>query len=161
MSCRITPSFVFPNNAEEVVKFYLSVFPDSKLISKQYYPENAPGPAGTIATISFELMGIHMVAVNAKGDNFNFGQGLSLQVECDDQGMIDSITKKMLAGGSKQQDCGWVVDPYGVSWQIVPKLIREVLDDAKDKAKVERVFHAVWQMKKIDVDEIQRAANGN
>jgi predicted 3-demethylubiquinone-9 3-methyltransferase (glyoxalase superfamily) len=160
MNCKITPSFVFPNNAEEVVNFYVSVFPDSKIISRQYYKDGQPGPAGLLAAISFELMGVHMVAANAKGENFSFGQGLSIQVECDDQDMIDSITKKMLAKGSQQQDCGWVVDPYGVSWQIVPKIIREVLE-GKDEAKADRVLDAVWHMKKLDVDKIEQAANGN
>lgn len=101
-----------------------------------------------------------MVAANAEGENFSFGQGLSIQVECEDQEMIDSITKKMLAKGSTQQDCGWVVDPYGVSWQIVPKIIREVLE-GKDEQKADRVLEAVWHMKKLDAKEIERAANGN
>lgn len=157
---RIAPSFIFPSNAEEVVKFYVSCFPDSRVLTTKTYPEGSPGKAGSVATVSFELMGMHMVAANAEGDNFNFGQGLSIMVECDDQEMIDSITSKMIAGGAKQQDCGWVVDPYGVSWQIVPKLIREVLE-SNDEPKAERVMTALWKMKKIDTAELRRAANGN
>jgi predicted 3-demethylubiquinone-9 3-methyltransferase (glyoxalase superfamily) len=160
MNCRFTPSFIFPNNAEEVVRFYVSCFPDSKILTTKKYPEHSPGKAGTVATVSFELMGVHMVAANAEGDNFSFGQGLSISVECDDQAMIDSITNKMIAGGAKQQDCGWVVDPYGVSWQIVPKFVREVLEGS-DAPKAERVMTALWHMKKLDVAELQRAANGN
>jgi predicted 3-demethylubiquinone-9 3-methyltransferase (glyoxalase superfamily) len=101
-----------------------------------------------------------MVAGNAKGDNFNFGQGLSLMVECDDQKQIDAVTKKLLDGGAKQQDCGWVVDRFGVSWQIVPKIVREIME-GKDTAKADRMVHALFQMKKLDVAALQRAANGN
>ena len=159
-NCKITPSFVFPNNAEEVAKFYVSVFPDSRIIKTTTYKDDEPGPAGLVRTVSFELMGVHMIAANAVGDNFNFGQGLSIRVECDDQEMIDSITKKLVAGGGKQEDCGWVVDRYGVSWQINPRLVREVMD-GKDDAKADRMIHALFQMKKLDVEKLQRAANGN
>ena len=159
-NCKITPSFVFPNNAEEVVKFYVSVFPNSRIIKTTTYKDGEPGAAGLVRTVSFELMGVHMIAANAVGDNFSFGQGLSIRVECEDQEMIDSITKKLVAGGGSQEDCGWVVDRYGVSWQINPKLVREVMD-GKDDAKADRMIHALFQMKKLDVAELQRAANGN
>lgn len=158
--CKITPSFVFPNNAEEVVKFYVSVFPDSRIIKTTTYKEDEPGPAGLVRSVSFELMGVHMVAANAVGDNFSFGQGLSIRVECEDQEMIDSITKKLVAGGGRQEDCGWIVDRYGVSWQINPKLVREVMD-GQDDAKADRMIHALFRMKKLDIAELQRAANGN
>jgi predicted 3-demethylubiquinone-9 3-methyltransferase (glyoxalase superfamily) len=157
---RISPCFVFPENAREAVTFYVSVFPDSKIIKTTTYKEGEPGPEGQIRTISFELMGQHMVATNAKGDNFSFGQGLSLMMECDDQKMIDSITRKLIDGGAKQQDCGWVVDRFGVSWQIVPKMVREVIE-GKDDAKADRVIHALFQMKKLDIAQLERAANGN
>lgn len=159
-NCKITPSFVFPNNAEEIVRFYVSVFPDSRIIKTTTYKEGEPGPAGLVRTVSFELMGVHMVAANAVGENFSFGQGLSIRVECDDQEMIDSITKKLVAAGGTQQPCGWVVDRYGVSWQINPKLVREVMD-GKDDAKADRMIHALFQMQKLDVAQLRRAANGN
>jgi predicted 3-demethylubiquinone-9 3-methyltransferase (glyoxalase superfamily) len=159
-NCKITPSFVFPNNAEEVIDFYVSVFPDSRVIKTTYYKEGEPGPVGLVRTVSFELMGVHMVAANAKGDNFNFGQGLSISVECEDQEMIDTISKKLVAGGGKQEDCGWVVDRYGVSWQIVAPVIREVME-GKDDAKADRMLHALFQMKKLDIAELERAAHGN
>jgi predicted 3-demethylubiquinone-9 3-methyltransferase (glyoxalase superfamily) len=156
----ITPCLVFPGNAVEAVNFYVSVFPDSKVIRTATYQEGEPGPAGQERTVSFELMGQHMVAVNAVGDNFKFGQGLSLMIECDDQEQIDTVTKKLLDGGGQQQDCGWVVDRFGVSWQIVPKMVRESME-GKDSAKADRMVHALFQMKKLDVDKLQRAANGN
>jgi len=151
---------MFPGNAEEAVRFYVSVFPDSKVIKTTTYKENEPGPMGQIRTVSFELMGQHMVAANATGENFRFGQGLSLMMECDDQKMIDTITKKLVDGGGKQEDCGWVVDRFGVSWQIVPVIARTVME-GKDDAKADRMIHALFQMKKLDVAKLERAANGN
>lgn len=157
---RISPCFMFPGNAVEAVKFYASVFPDSRLITTTTYKEGEPGPAGQVRTVSFELMGQHMLAANATGDNFKFSQGLSLMVECEDQKQIDTLTKALLDGGARQEDCGWVVDRFGVSWQIVPKIIREVME-GKDTGKADRMFHALLQMKKLDVDKLQRAANGS
>lgn len=159
-SSKITPCFIFPGNAVEAVNFYVSVFPDSKVIKTATYKEDEPGPAGQVRTVSFELMGQHMIAGNAMGDNFKFGQGLSLMIECDDQKQIDTLTNKLLAGGAKQEDCGWVVDRFGVSWQIVPKMVREIME-GQDTAKADRMIHALYQMKKLDVDKLQRAANGN
>jgi predicted 3-demethylubiquinone-9 3-methyltransferase (glyoxalase superfamily) len=143
----------------EAVDFYVSVFPDSKVIKTTTYQEGEPGPAGQVRTVGFALMGQHMVAGNAKGDNFKFGQGLSLMVECDDQKQIDTLTKKLLDGGAKQEACGWVVDRFGVSWQIVPKIVREIME-GNDTAKADRMIHALYQMKKLDVDKLQRAASG-
>lgn len=156
----ISPCFIFQGNAVEAVNFYVSVFPDSKVIKTATYQEGEPGPAGQVRTVSFELMGQHMVAGNAMGDNFNFGQGLSLMIECDDQKQIDTLTKKLLDGGAKQEACGWVVDRFGVSWQIVPKMVREVMD-GEDDAKANRMIHALFHMKKLDIAELKRAANGN
>ena len=157
---RISPCFVFPGNAVEAANFYVSVFPDSKVTKTATYKEGEPGPAGQVRTVSFELMGHHMVAVNATGDNFKFGQGLSLMIECDDQKQIDTLTTKLLGGGAKQEDCGWVVDRFGVSWQIVPKMVREIME-GKDTAKADRMVQALYQMKKLDIDKLQRAANGS
>jgi len=157
---KLSTCMVFPGNAEEAVKHYASVFPDCKMIKTATYKEDEPGPAGQIRTIAFEVMGHHMVAVNAKGENFRFGQGLSIMVECDDQKMIDTISKKLVDGGGQQQDCGWVVDKFGVSWQIVPAIVREVME-GKDDAKADRMVHALFQMKKLDVARLERAANGN
>jgi predicted 3-demethylubiquinone-9 3-methyltransferase (glyoxalase superfamily) len=151
---------LFPGNAVEAADFYVSVFPDSKIIKTTTYREGEAGPAGQVRTVGFELMGQHMVASNATGDNFKFGQGLSLMIECDDQKQIDTRTTKFLAGGGKQQDCGWVVDRFGVSWQIVPKMVREIME-GKDTAKADRMVHALYQMKKLDIDKLQRAANGS
>ena len=151
---------MFPGNAVEAVNFYVSVFPDSKVIQTSTYKKDEPGPEGQVRTVSFELMGMHAVAANARGDNFKFSQGLTLMVECDDQQQIDTLTKKLLDAGGKQEDCGWVVDPYGVSWQIVPKLVRKIMD-GKDSAKADRMVHALFQMKKLDIDALERAANGN
>ena len=156
---RISACFIFPGNAVEAVNFYVSVFPDSKVIKTTTYKADEPGPAGQVRTVSFQLMGMHMVAGNAEGENFKFGQGLSLVVECDDQEQIDTLTKKLLAGGAEQQDCGWVVDRFGVSWQITPRIVREIME-GKDTAKADRMIHALYQMKKLDIGELQRAANG-
>lgn len=156
---KIYPCFVFPGNAEQAAKFYVSVFPSSRIVKTTTYKQNEPGPAGQTRTVSFELMGEHAVAVNATGDNFRFGQGLSMMIECEDQHMIDEITKKLLDGGARQEACGWVVDRFGVSWQIVPALVREVMDDADD-AKADRMVHALFHMKKLDIAELERAANG-
>jgi predicted 3-demethylubiquinone-9 3-methyltransferase (glyoxalase superfamily) len=157
---RISTCFVFPGNAKEAVEFYATVFPDSKVIRTTTYKEDEPGPAGQIRTVSFELMGQHMVATNATGENFRFGQGLSIMIECEDQKMIDTITQKLVDGGGTQQPCGWVVDRFGVSWQIVPAMVREVMD-GKDTAKADRMIHALFQMTKLDVATLERAANGN
>ncbi len=154
----MSPCLIFPGNADEAVNFYVSVFPDSKAIKTTTYKANEPGPVGQVRTISFELMGQHMLAGNATGDNFKFGQGISLMIECHDQKQIDTLTDRLLAGGAKQQPCGWVVDQFGVSWQIVPKLVREVME-GRDTAKADRVIHALYQMQRLDVDMLERAAS--
>jgi predicted 3-demethylubiquinone-9 3-methyltransferase (glyoxalase superfamily) len=125
---QITPSWVFNNRAEEAVNFYVSIFKDSKIVMISHYGEGDPGPAGTVSTIGFQLLGQNYFAANG-GDHFTFSQGLSLYVNCENQEEIDYLWERLSEGGEKQV-CGWVVDKFGVSWQIAPTVLEKMLREA-------------------------------
>lgn len=157
---KITPFLWFDTQAEEAVRFYLSVFQDGKIHSMARYPEGGPShlPVGKVMTIAFELKGQQFVAMNG-GPGFPFTNAVSLVVNCDSQEEIDYFWEKLAADGGEQIQCGWLKDKFGMPWQIVPTEIWDWLSD-KDPAKVGRVTSGVWAMEKLDLVELERVARG-
>ena len=151
---RITPFLWFDNQAEEAAKFYTSIFRNSKITAVARYPEGSPGPAGTVMTVGFELNGQPFTALNG-GPIFKFTEAISFVVHCETQEEVDQYWEKLSEGGQENQ-CGWLKDKYGVSWQIVPDVLIELLQD-KDAEKSKRVMQAMLQMKKIDIKTLRQA----
>jgi len=159
---KITPCLWFDSNAEEAVNFYTSIFKNSKIGNISRYGEAGyeihGKPAGTVLTMEFELNGQAFTALNG-GPMFKFNEAISFQVSCESQEEIDYYWGKLSEGGDeKAQQCGWLKDKYGVSWQIVPTVLGEMLAD-KDANKTERVMTALLKMKKIDIERLKEAYN--
>ena len=154
---RITPFLWFDNQAEEAARFYTSVFKNSKITHIARYLEGSPGPVGTVMTVGFELDGQPFTALNG-GPLFKFTEATSFVVHCDTQEEVDEFWSKLSAGGSESQ-CGWLKDKFGLSWQIVPTLLLEMLKD-KDVEKSKRVTQAMLRMKKIDIKTLKQAYAG-
>ena len=155
---KITTFLTFQTQAEEAVKLYTSLFPDGKIVRTTRYGENTPMPAGTVMTIDFELAGQSYVALNG-GEHFTFTDGISLMATCETQEEVDRYWNGLLEGGGKPVACGWLVDRFGVSWQIVPRVLMELIGDS-DKAKAGRVMQAMMQMVKLDIAGLKAAAKG-
>jgi predicted 3-demethylubiquinone-9 3-methyltransferase (glyoxalase superfamily) len=151
---KITPCLWFDFNAEEAVAHYLSIFPNSRIISTARYGEFAAGRQGAVMTILFEIDGQRLLALNG-GPQYKFTPALSLMVNCDDQAEIDALWEKLAQGGEHVQ-CGWLTDKFGVSWQIVPRILPELLGG--DAGRTDRVMRAVLSMEKLDLAEMQEAA---
>ena len=158
---RITPFLWFDGNAEEAVKFYVSIFKNSKIGSVSRYDEEtakASGrPKGTVMTVSFELEGQEFTALNG-GPEFKFTEAISFVVNCETQAEVDDFWEKLSAGGQEVQ-CGWLKDKFGVSWQVTPRVLMEMLYD-KDPEKSKRVMAAMLKMTKIDIAGLKRAYEG-
>ena len=152
---KITPCLWFDFNAEDAVAHYLSIFPMSRIISTTRYGEAGPGPKGAVMTILFEIDGQRLLALNG-GPQHKFTPALSLIVNCDDQVEIDTLWDKLAEGG-KHQQCGWLTDKFGVSWQIVPRALPEFLTGS-DAQQTDRFMRAVMTMKKLDIAQLQQAA---
>jgi predicted 3-demethylubiquinone-9 3-methyltransferase (glyoxalase superfamily) len=150
---KITPFLTFKDQAEEALKFYASVFRNASTGPTQRYGDGAPVPRGSFMAGSFEVAGQTVFVLNA-GSDFGFAPGLSLFVDCPTQDEVDELWDKLSAGGSVQA-CGWLTDRFGVSWQIVPSVMRKVLADS-DPARVERVMQAMMQMVKLDGVRLQQ-----
>ncbi len=148
-SSHITPFLWFDANAEEAVEFYCGIFPNSRRLSELRNTGDAPGPKGGILTISFELDGLRFTALNG-GPAYRFNEAVSFVVTCDTQDEIDYYWSKLTAGGSEIQ-CGWLRDKFGLCWQIVPVRIGELL-------KTSKAMQAMMKMKKLDIAELERAA---
>jgi len=151
---KITPFLTFNNQAEEAVNLYVSLFKNSKILSTNRFGEGAPMPAGTVMTVSFALDGQEFTALNG-GPHFTFTDGFSLYASCETQAEVDELWEKLSAGGEKGQ-CGWLKDKYGVSWQIIPTALGQLLGD-KDPRKAQNVMQAMLQMSKIDIAALQQA----
>ena len=154
---RITPFLWFDNQAEEAAKFYVSIFKNSKIGKVSRYGDAGPGPKGTVLTVSFELQGQQFIALNG-GPKFKFSPAVSFVVNCETQQEIDAYWEKLSAGGRIDQ-CGWLSDKYGLSWQIVPASLGELMS-SKDPERSGRVMKALLQMKKLDIEVLKRASDG-
>jgi predicted 3-demethylubiquinone-9 3-methyltransferase (glyoxalase superfamily) len=159
---KIAPCLWFDNQAEEAARFYTGIFRNSKIASITRYGEAGREihgrPAGSVMTVAFELDGQPFTALNG-GPLFKFNEAISLQVFCANQEEVDHYWDKLSAGGDKKaQQCGWLKDKYGVSWQVVPTVLLEMVSDPNSK-KSQRAFEAMLQMKKLDIDKLKRAYN--
>jgi predicted 3-demethylubiquinone-9 3-methyltransferase (glyoxalase superfamily) len=152
---KITPCLWFDTQGEDAARFYTSVFPNSRMVDIARYGAAGPRPEGTVMTVSFELDGQEFVALNG-GPEFTFNEAISFQVNCETQDQVDTFWSKLSEGG-EEGPCGWLKDRYGVSWQIVPTVLPELLGDP-DREKSQRVMRAMLGMKKIEIDALQRAA---
>ncbi|MGA7712568.1 MAG: VOC family protein [Rhizomicrobium sp.] len=157
MRLKVTTCLWFDGNAQEAAKFYVSIFKNSKITSVSHFPEGTPRPKGSVMTVEFELDGHHIMALNG-GPNYKLSPAVSLCVDCDTQAEIDQLWDKLVADG-EESGCGWLIDKFGLSWQLVPKeLLAWMTDKAPEKAK--RVTLALMQMKKIDIKKLQDARDG-
>jgi predicted 3-demethylubiquinone-9 3-methyltransferase (glyoxalase superfamily) len=152
---KITPFLWFDNQAEEAAKFYTSVFKNSKIKKLARYGEAGPGPKGAVMTVEFELEGQEFLALNG-GPLFKFTEAVSFVVNCKTQAEVDKYWKRLSAGG-KEVQCGWLKDKYGLSWQIVPAILGELMS-GKDAARSQRVMQAMLQMVKLDIKKLKQAA---
>jgi predicted 3-demethylubiquinone-9 3-methyltransferase (glyoxalase superfamily) len=151
---KITPFLWFDGKAEEAMHFYVSIFKNSKAGSINRYGDAGPGPKGTVMVVTFQLDGQEFIALNG-GPQFTFSPAISLVVNCETQEEVDAFWEKLSEGGEKQQ-CGWLKDKYGLSWQIVPTVLGEMMQD-KDAEKSQRVMKAMLQMNKIDIGRLKQA----
>jgi predicted 3-demethylubiquinone-9 3-methyltransferase (glyoxalase superfamily) len=151
---KITPFLWFDHQAEEAARFYVSIFPNSRIGKVIRYGAAGPGPAGSVMTVEFQLEGQSFVALNG-GPHFKFTEAVSFVVNCQTQDEVDSYWEKLSAGGGEVQ-CGWIKDKFGLSWQIVPTRLTELLGDP-DPQKSQRVMKAMLTMKKLDIRALERA----
>lgn len=151
---KITPFLWFDGKAEEAVNFYVSVFKNSKVVRVTRYGEGGPGPKGAVMSATFQLEGQEFFALNG-GPLFTFSPAISFFVNCATQREVDELWEKLSEGGEKQR-CGWLKDKYGLSWQIIPSVLGELLQ-SKDANKSAKVFKAMLQMEKIDIKGLQQA----
>ncbi|MBM3945239.1 MAG: VOC family protein [SAR202 cluster bacterium] len=154
MQQKITTFLTFNNQAEEAAKLYTSLFKDSKVLSTHKYGPGGRMPEGTVMIVEFQLAGQKYTALNG-GPDFRFAEGMSLFVSCDDRAEVDRLWDTLSDGGQKQM-CGWLQDRFGVSWQIIPKALMELMGDP-DPKKAGRVMEAMLKMQKIDVKALQKA----
>ena len=153
---QITPNLWFDTQAQEAAEFYVSVFPNSKITNVTYYGEAGPGPAGTVLTVDFELDGQPFTGING-GPQFTFTEAVSFLINCADQEEVDSYWAKLTDGGSEVQ-CGWLKDRYGLSWQVVPVGMNELINDP-DPGRSARAMRAMLGMKKLDLAALHAAAD--
>lgn len=154
---RVSTCLWFDDRAAEAAAFYVSVFPNSCVVETTYYLDGAPRPAGSVLTVRFVLDGTEYLALNG-GPVFQFSPAISLVAYCDTQDEVDALWRKLCDGGQEGQ-CGWLTDRYGVSWQVVPRPLLELLN-TPDRAASQRAFDAMMKMKKIDIATIRRAYDG-
>lgn len=155
---KITTWLWFDTEAEEAAEFYTSVFPDSRITDVSHYGEAGPRPEGMVMTVGFELFGREFFALNGGSNAEIEGVGVSLMVECESQEEVDGYWDR-LADGGEEIACGWVIDRYGLAWQIVPRRLLELQADP-DREKAQRVMAAMLKMTKIEIDELESAAAG-
>jgi len=153
----VSPFLWFDDQAEDAASFYTSIFPNSKITDVSRYGEAGPAERGTVMVVAFELNGQRILALNG-GPKFKFTEAISFLVNCETQEEVDDLWEK-LGDGGEHGPCGWLKDRYGLSWQIVPTALTELLGDA-DREKANRVMEAMLQMSKIEIDELRRAYEG-
>jgi predicted 3-demethylubiquinone-9 3-methyltransferase (glyoxalase superfamily) len=155
---KITPNLWFDTEAEEAANFYISIFKDSEITDISRYGEAGPREAGMVLTVAFKLFGQEFVAING-GPDFKFNEAISLSVSCKSQDEVDDLWERLTADGGEEGPCGWLKDKYGLSWQIVPTRLPELLQD-KDPERANRAMKAMLQMKKLYIAELEKAADG-
>lgn len=153
----ITPCLWFDTQAEEAVEFYTSIIQDSKIGERAYYGEGAPMPAGTLLTVRFELQGQEFLALNG-GPLFKFTHAVSFVLNCETQAEVDRLWEKLSEGGEVEQ-CGWLRDKYGISWQVVPTIVGKMMQDP-DRERSNRVMAAILKMVKLDIATLEAAYRG-
>ena len=155
----ITPCLWFDGTAEEAANFYVSLLPDSRIQKVSKSPSNTPsGPEGMVLLVDFTLAGQHLQGLNG-GPDFTFNEALSLVIECDDQAEVDRLWDALTADGGEPGPCGWLKDRYGLSWQIVPKELNEMLQSS-DADAARRAMQSMLEMGKLEVEELRRAYEG-
>lgn len=152
---KITPFLWFNDNAEEAVDFYVSIFKNSKVLSVSRYGEGAPRPAGMVMSVTFQLDGQEFMALNG-GPEFKFTEAVSFHVACETQAEVDAYWDRLTAGGGEPGPCGWLKDRFGLSWQIVPTALGELLGDP-DPERSKRVMEAMLKMSKLDIEALRKA----
>jgi predicted 3-demethylubiquinone-9 3-methyltransferase (glyoxalase superfamily) len=157
VTTQISTCLWFDGRAEEAANFYVSIFPNSKILKTARYPEGAPGPSGSVMTIEFELDGRKFLGLNG-GPHFKFNEAISFIISCQTQEEVDRYWQALTAGGGEVQ-CGWVKDKFGVSWQVTPTMLGQLLSDP-DAQKAKRVMQAMMGMKKLDIRGLKQAAAG-
>ena len=155
---KITTFLWYDDQAEAAAAFYTSLFPNSRVTGVTRYGEAGPGEPGSVMTVKFELDGRPYAALNG-GPEFTFTEAISLQVECDDQREVDELWAKLTADGGQEGPCGWLKDRFGLSWQITPRVLLDLIGD-RDRAKSDRVMAAMLRMQKIDIQQLLDAARG-
>jgi predicted 3-demethylubiquinone-9 3-methyltransferase (glyoxalase superfamily) len=152
---KITTFLWFDNNAEEAANFYVSIFKNSKILNTSRYGDAGPGPKGSVMTCTFQLEGQEFIALNG-GPHFKFTEAISLFVDCETQEEVDTLWNKLTANGGAPSQCGWLKDKFGLSWQIIPSALMEMMSD-RDPAKSRRVMEAMMQMSKIELQKLKQA----
>jgi predicted 3-demethylubiquinone-9 3-methyltransferase (glyoxalase superfamily) len=155
---KVSPFLWFDSNAEEASNFYVSIFKNSKVLKVSRYGEGGPGPAGSVMIVNFQIEGQEFIALNG-GPHFKFTEAISFSINCQTQEEVDYYWNRLIAGGGQESQCGWLKDKFGLSWQVVPTILGELLAD-KDAKKSQRVMQAMLKMKKIEIPELKRAAVG-
>ncbi len=153
----ITPNLWFDTQAEEAAEFYCSVFPSSKVTDVLRYTEAGPGEPGSVLTVSFELDGHPFVGING-GPMFTFSEAVSFEIRCKDQAEVDRYWGALTADGGEEGQCGWLKDRFGLSWQVVPDELWEILQ-SEDQERARRATEAMYEMQKIDIAEVRAAAD--
>ena len=158
MPSAITPNLWFDTQALEAAEHYCTIFPDSRVVNVTHYTEAAPGKAGQVLTVDFELQGQKFTAING-GPEFTFSEAISLLIECADQDEIDAYWQALIADGGSEGPCGWCKDRWGLSWQIVPTGLDELFGD-DDPERARRAMEAMFKMHKLDIAALNAAAEG-
>ncbi|MEK1888515.1 MAG: VOC family protein [Phyllobacterium sp.] len=156
---KITPCLWFDGNAEDAIEFYLSIFKDSKVLQITHWGKSVPEKEGSVLVVKFQLAGEEYVALNG-GPQFKFNEAISLIVDCGSQEEVDYYWNKLTADGGEPGPCGWLKDKFGLSWQITPSVLMEMIQD-EDVEKSTRVMNAMMEMGKIEIAPLQRAYDGN
>ncbi len=155
---KISPFLWFDSQAEEAATLYTSIFPNSKILALARYGDAGPGPKGSVMTVQFQLDGQEIIALNG-GPMYKFTEAISLSVDCKSQEEVDRYWTKLTGDGGQEGPCGWLKDKFGLSWQITPAILGQLLSDT-DRKKAARVMEAMMKMKKIDIASLKRAYEG-
>ena len=155
----ITPSLWFDNDLEDAIAFYTAIFPNSSVDRVDRFTDAGPGTPGEVVSATFTLDGQQFIAING-GPQFPFTEAVSFTVHCRDQAEVDYYWQRLLDGGGQESQCGWIKDRYGLSWQIIPAKLRQLMTDG-DKDKTARVMGALMQMVKLDLPKLEAAYEGH